>query len=139
MKGKKFDSEKPEMYLLPPNATLEVGEVLSYGAKKYSPDNWKKVAGLEQRYTSAALRHILAAMSGEELDEETGLSHEAHAICCLLFILENRLETRNQKERPREPVGREHPTSNRGLGVPFTGADYEAFRLRNAQYKLQYN
>jgi len=139
MKGKKFDSEKPEMYLLPPKATLEVGEVLSYGAKKYSPDNWKKVAGLEQRYTSAALRHILAAMSGEELDEETGLSHEAHAICCLLFILENRLETRNQKERPRKPVGREHPTSNRGLGVPFTGADYEAYRLRNAQYKLQHN
>lgn len=139
MKGRKFDSKKPEMYLLPPNATLQVGEVLSYGAKKYTPDNWKCVAGLEQRYTSAALRHILAAMSGEELDEETGLSHEAHAICCLLFILENRIEERNKKERPRESVGRKHSTSNRGLGVPFTGKDYETYRLRNAQYKLQYN
>ena len=32
--GKKFDSEKPKMYLLPPKATLEVAKVLTFGADK---------------------------------------------------------------------------------------------------------
>jgi hypothetical protein len=89
--GIKFDNEKPEMYLLPPLATLEVGKVLTYGAKKYSPNNWRKLDRLQSRYTSAAIRHILAEMAGEEVDEETSLSHLAHAICCLMFKLEDKL------------------------------------------------
>lgn len=89
--GVKFDNEKPEMYLLPPLATLEVGKVLTYGAKKYSPNNWRKLDRLQSRYTSAAIRHILAEMAGEEVDEETSLSHLAHAICCLMFKLEDKL------------------------------------------------
>lgn len=90
-KGKKYDNGKPEMYLLPPLAISEVAKVLTYGAKKYSPDNWRRVEGLQERYTSAGLRHIFADMAGEVADEETSLSHLAHAICCLLFKLEDRL------------------------------------------------
>lgn len=89
--GIKFDSNKPEMYLLPPLATLEVGKVLTYGAKKYSANNWRTLDSLQARYTSAAIRHILAEMAGEEVDEETSLSHLAHAICCLMFKLEDKL------------------------------------------------
>lgn len=91
MSGIKYDSEKPDMYLLPPLATLEVGKVLTYGANKYSPDNWRRLDMLQERYTSAALRHLLAHMSGEANDEETNMSHLAHAICCLLFKLEDEL------------------------------------------------
>lgn len=91
MDGKKYDSDKPQMYLLPPRALLEVGRVLTFGATKYAPDNWRKVPDLQNRYTSAALRHIFAEMSGEEFDKETDLFHEAHAICCLLFKLEDKL------------------------------------------------
>ena len=91
MNGVKYDKNKPDMYLLPPRALLEVGKVLTYGANKYSPDNWRKLDSLQERYTSAALRHILADMAGEENDEETEMSHLAHAICCLLFKLEDKL------------------------------------------------
>jgi len=98
MSGIKYDNKKPEMYLLPPLATLEVGKVLTYGASKYSPDNWRRLEGLQERYTSAALRHLLASMSGEENDEETGMSHLAHAICCLLFKLEDKLLTKQEGE-----------------------------------------
>lgn len=89
--GLKFDSEKPEMYLLPPLATLEVGKVLTYGAQKYDAHNWRKLENLQERYTSAAMRHLLAHMAGEKIDEETGLSHLAHAMCCLMFKLEDEL------------------------------------------------
>jgi hypothetical protein len=90
MKGIKYDQGKPEMFLLPPFATMEVGEVLTFGANKYSPDNWRKLDNLESRYMSAAMRHILAFNGGELNDNETDLSHLAHAICCLMFVLEDK-------------------------------------------------
>jgi acetone carboxylase gamma subunit len=100
--GKKYDGEKPRMYLLPPKSTQEVAKVLTFGAQKYDEDNWKKLANLQNRYTGAALRHIFAIMDGEDLDPETECYHEAHAICCLLFKLEAKLEARSKEERLRE-------------------------------------
>jgi len=97
--GKKFDSEKARMYLLPPKATVEVSNVLTFGAKKYDEQNWRKLDNLQNRYTGGALRHIFAHMDGELNDEDSGYSHLAHAICCLLFKLEIELEDgKNKKE-----------------------------------------
>jgi hypothetical protein len=112
MSGIKYDGEKPEMYLVPPLALLEVGKVLTYGAKKYSPDNWRKLDNLQERYTSAAMRHLLAHMSGEACDDETELSHLAHAICCLLFKLEDQLIEESEEERLRESYTRKYPESD---------------------------
>ena len=108
--GRKFDSEKPKLYLLPPKSILEVGKVLTYGAEKYDPENWRKLDDLQNRYTSAALRHVFAHIDGEENDEETGLSHLAHAMCCLLFKLEDELIAKSEKERPRETDSGKHST-----------------------------
>jgi hypothetical protein len=85
--GKKFDHGKPMLALLPFTALEEVGKVLTYGASKYDPHNWR--AGMAwSRLISACLRHIFAFVRGEDRDPETGLSHLAHATCCLLFLLE---------------------------------------------------
>ena len=86
--GIKFDDDKLEWNLLPLEATEEVIKVLMLGAKKYAPDNWKHVDDHERRYYNAALRHITAWKKGEGNDPETGLSHLAHAICCLMFIVD---------------------------------------------------
>lgn len=90
--GVKYDDEKPRMHLLPPKATIEVAKVLTFGAQKYDEQNWRKLENLQNRYTSGALRHIFAHMDGEKLDPESGISHLAHALCCLLFKLEIELE-----------------------------------------------
>lgn len=85
--GVKFDQEKPRVDLLPPGALLQIAEVLRYGATKYSERNWEK--GLaRRRVLSAAIRHLFAYMSGEDLDPESGLPHVAHAGCCILFLIE---------------------------------------------------
>ena len=102
LEGRKYDGDKAKLYLLPPKSILEVGKVLTYGAEKYDAENWRKVDDLQNRYTSAALRHIFAHIDGEKLDEETGLSHLAHAMCCLLFKLEDELLGESEKERTRE-------------------------------------
>lgn len=90
--GMKFDSEKPRMGLLPPRALESVAEVLTFGAQKYLPNNWKYVENGPERYLDAALRHITAYMRGEYYDNETYLPHLSHALCCLMFIVDLELE-----------------------------------------------
>jgi hypothetical protein len=85
--GVKFDNEKPQWSLMQWKALSQVVDVLTYGAKKYAPDNWKKVPNARQRYIDAGFRHFTAYAAGEKNDSETGKSHLAHAICCLLFLL----------------------------------------------------
>jgi ribosomal protein L32 len=48
------------------------------------------VPDAKRRYFDAAQRHIWAWKAGEETDSETGASHLAHAICCLMFIMETK-------------------------------------------------
>ena len=92
MEGKKYDQGKPMFSLIPPLAEREVAKVLTFGAQKYAPDNWRYVEDHFSRYLSAARRHINMVQLGETHDPETGLHHYAHAICCLMFLLEKELE-----------------------------------------------
>ena len=98
MGGTKYDDEKPAMALLPPAALSEVAKVLTYGASKYSPNNWRR--GFKwSRLQSASLRHLMSHIEGEDLDPETGISHVAHAICGLLFLLEHELKGLGEDDR----------------------------------------
>jgi len=86
-KGRKFDAGKLDYTLLPWDALEEVVKVLAYGLKKYERDNWKHVPDAMQRYEAAGMRHRVARLQGEANDPETGISHLAHEVCCLLFQL----------------------------------------------------
>jgi hypothetical protein len=87
MNGVKYDNDKLRWSLLPFGPIQEVIKVLMYGSKKYEDDNWKKVDNAKERYFNAAMRHLTEWWEGEKLDDETGISHLAHSICCLLFLL----------------------------------------------------
>lgn len=89
--GIKNDSEKPDMTLIPAGALTEVIKVLEFGARKYSRDNWAKVPDLQNRYKSAALRHLYLHPEGEIKDPESGFDHDAHVICCMLFRLQDKI------------------------------------------------
>ena len=86
--GIKFDGEKNRYDLIPPFALDAVAEVLTYGAAKYSPDNWKKLEDAENRYWAAANRHMWAIRRGEDIDPESGMTHIAHAMCSMMYISE---------------------------------------------------
>lgn len=86
--GRKFDDGKLRYDLVPTYALEAVVGVLTYGAKKYDDENWRKVEDYERRYYAAALRHIEKHRQGEYLDPESGKPHLAHAVCCLMFVLE---------------------------------------------------
>lgn len=82
----KFDTDKLRYDLIPPEAMKALAEVLTYGAKKYKPGNWKNAPDLD-RYTAALYRHLEAWRSGEEFDEESGLPHLAHALTNVAFLV----------------------------------------------------
>ena len=84
--GQKHDQDKPRLDYLDPYAMEEVAKVLTFGSAKYGAYNWQK--GIESgRLIAACLRHVFAFMRGEENDPESGLSHLAHAMCCLMFLI----------------------------------------------------
>ena len=84
--GVKDDDLKLQYHLLPNRAIQEVVGVLMYGKEKYAENNWMKVEDPFVRYFNAALRHLWDSRH-EDYDPETGFSHYAHAICCILFML----------------------------------------------------
>ena len=120
--GIKHDQGKPRFALMPPLAELEVVKVLSFGADKYSPDNWRKVDPI--RYGDAAGRHINAHRRGETADAESRLHALAHAICCLMFQLEKELES-EQAPAPRSRDLLPRWRRTRVLGKKQTAATQE--------------
>ncbi len=96
--GVKFDGDKPRTDLIPVEPILKIAEVFGFGAKKYSPNNYRR--GMEHyRYYAALLRHMFAYWSGEDKDPESGLDHLAHAGCCLLMLYSNILDKVGKDDR----------------------------------------
>jgi len=83
----KFDTDKLPLHLLSTEAMNQTAAVLKFGAIKYAEHNWRK-GFTWSRPLSAAMRHITAFNDGEDKDPESGLSHLAHAACCIMFLLE---------------------------------------------------
>jgi len=89
MEFMKHDKEKPNLAILfdTTKALEQVADVMNYGAKKYDRKNWSKCEDKE-RYISASLRHISSYLNDDKTDSESGLSHLAHSVCSLLFVIE---------------------------------------------------
>lgn len=89
------DDGKPQLSLIDPLFIREVGKALTIptASGKYSPHNWRD--GIEvSRLLNSTMRHVNDFNDGIDNDEETGVSHLAHAACNLMFAL------RMLKDRP---------------------------------------
>lgn len=97
--GRKDDGGKAPWHLLPPDALNEIVLVLEFGARKYGERNWER--GMKwSRPFSALMRHMWAWWRGEDFDPETGMSHLAHAGCCILFLMTYRGHATGTDDRP---------------------------------------
>jgi len=88
MSDAKHDNGKNRLELLPSFALQQVGLVLTFGANKYAPESWRSLENARLRYTGALLRHLLAWMTGETHDSESGLHHLSHVACNAMFLVE---------------------------------------------------
>jgi hypothetical protein len=117
--GYKLDTGKPRWDLYPFDAAEEVTRVLTWaidkkarGESAYPVRNWEQ--GMDWgRCFRAAISHLwkwwFAKLRGDSgTDEESGLSHLAHAGCCVMFLLS--YELRNMvawDDRPKMAVKNE--------------------------------
>lgn len=98
--GRKDDAGKTPYDLLPPELLEQVAQVLAVGAGKYAPRNWER--GMRWgRPFAALMRHMWAWWRGEDRDAETGLSHLAHAACCIAFLLAFEQRRIGEDDRPK--------------------------------------
>lgn len=95
----KHDQGKPRPSLvidLMPRAIFGVSQVATFGAQKYTDDNFLTVeAG---RYRDAQLRHELKKAQGEEIDPESGFPHDFHIAWNILARLEVELREKEKNE-----------------------------------------
>lgn len=83
----KFSHAKPRMALVPASLAQGCARALTYGARKYKVNNWRKTPDIEE-YISALQRHLDAWREGEDNDVESGLNHLDHMAANLAFITE---------------------------------------------------
>ena len=108
--GRKDDDNKARLDLIPSEAVFALGEILTFGARKYADRNWEK--GMRWgRVFAALMRHLWAWWAGEgptcrsfvfgSLDAETTRSHLWHALCCLVFLVSYEERGVGTDDRPR--------------------------------------
>lgn len=79
---------KPRVDLIPSEMIEGLAEVLTYGATKYSDNNWRKGLNNSVHY-AAAMRHLLKYWQGIDLDDESGIHHLKHAMTNLGMLVTN--------------------------------------------------
>lgn len=105
----KHDQDKLPLNLLSGEALMQTAAVLKFGADKYAEHNWR--SGFQwSRPLAAAMRHLVAFNDGEDKDPESGLSHLAHAACCIMFLLEFEKTHKELDDRYKPNVQTTNPT-----------------------------
>lgn len=80
-----LDGKPKTMFqLLKPDYIEGIADVLTMGALKYAPDNWKKVPRVE--YERAMYHHLNEYLKGNKDDDESGLSHLYHMATNAMFL-----------------------------------------------------
>lgn len=111
--GKKNDSGKPSVTLIPTEAILGMAKGLTYGAIKYGVWNYRDGIA-HRRLLDASLRHLLSVIDGEVIDKESGNPHIWHALASLAmyeWMRINRpdlndLYKKPKKKKPSKPKRR---------------------------------
>ena len=71
---------------IPERVLVGVAQVLAFGAAKYSARGWEKGIPFS-RVFAALTRHAAAVRRGDLVDDESGLPHEFHFWCNVVFLV----------------------------------------------------
>lgn len=77
---------KPKLSLVPYEAQCEIAKVIEKGSEKRGLHEWREGRDWTKE-VDAIQRHLGQWNNGEDKDEETGLSHLAHAGARLMMLI----------------------------------------------------
>lgn len=85
---------------VPLQVIAELGVAMLEGSCKYGRHNYR-IAGVRSSiYYDALRRHMDKWFEGEDIDEETGLSHVTKAMACLVVLRDAMLNNKLNDDRP---------------------------------------
>jgi hypothetical protein len=67
--------------LIPPVAMFELAKIMEYGARRYAPNNWRKIP--IDDHVNHALSHLFAYLAGDRQDDHLG-----HALARMAMAVE---------------------------------------------------
>lgn len=83
----KYDEDKPRLDLVPPDAIIAIGTIMTYGLNKYFEGGWKSVE--PYRYRAALMRHMMEYLREPYgVDSESNYPHLWHVITNAAFLCE---------------------------------------------------
>jgi hypothetical protein len=85
-----FGVKKVPLHLVPPSSIAYMAMAFADGAKKYGPYNWREKNISSSVYYAALQRHIQSWWDGEEIAEDSGEHHLAHALACIALIVDSK-------------------------------------------------
>jgi hypothetical protein len=100
--GRKNDGGKPLLSLVSTPAIFGLARVLTFGAQKYSADNWRDGFAW-RRLINSLLRHGLEFSDGQDIDAESGLPIIDHLGCCWMFLSEAQKRQQGTDDRFKAP------------------------------------
>jgi hypothetical protein len=80
--------KKPQLDLVPTSLDLYAALAFEDGARKYGPFNWREKSVRARIYAGAARRHIGAWLDREEVADDSGIPHLAHAAASLAILID---------------------------------------------------
>ncbi len=97
---------KAPMSTLAMPVILELGVAMLEGALKYGRHNWR-IAGVRASvyFDACVARHLTAWMEGEDIDEESGMSHLVKAMAGLMILRDSQIHGMMHDDRPPSTVG----------------------------------
>lgn len=101
-------AKKPATWSVMPRwVMLQVGRVMSVGAAKYSPFNYRESRISASTYQDAMERHLQLWFDGEDNDDETGVSHLASVIASCALLMDAQATGQLDDDRQKTGIVRE--------------------------------
>jgi len=96
----KDDTHKVRVDLLPIDQLMQVANVFDFGAKKYYANSYRDGDTVVwSRTYGSIIRHMMLFWAGEDNDQESGLSHLAHAGTQLFILMEHFKNNKDKDDR----------------------------------------
>ena len=101
-------AKKPASWSVMPRwVMLQVGRVMSVGAAKYGAFNYRDSSISASIYQDAMERHLQLWFDGEDMDDETGVSHLASVIASCALLMDAQATGKLNDDRQKTGIVRE--------------------------------
>lgn len=93
-------TRKAPLSTVPMGVVVEMGVGMLEGAAKYGRHNYRCAGVRSSVYFDALMRHMIAWWEGEDIDQDSGLSHVTKALCTLAVLRDAQMQGMATDDRP---------------------------------------